>query len=273
MGQALEYEAQLAQRRYEEVDPSNRLVASTLERRWNDGLLGLEDARKQYEEQRKSVGLSDIARRKSEILSLGKDLPRLWQSKTTKDKDRKRILRLLLKDVTVKKEAEEKRVLLQLRWQGGATEEITVEMPPRTADKWRHSPEIVERVRAMAKTMTDLQITEAFNAEDLKTNKGNAYTRASISWIRYKHSIPVPDLTEPNEMTVRELAVKFNVSPNVVYYWIERKVVRARRLNRGSPWWIRLDMTMEKAIQKWVDESTRIVKARRSQKRIAGGAL
>ncbi len=106
--QRAEYEAQLAQRRYEEVDPSNRLVASTLEKRWNDALVGLEAVRQQYEEQQKIAGLSDIARRKSEILSLGRDLPRLWKWKTTKDKDRKRILRLLLKDITVKKAAEEK---------------------------------------------------------------------------------------------------------------------------------------------------------------------
>ncbi|MFC1572927.1 recombinase family protein [Candidatus Eisenbacteria bacterium] len=271
--QRAEYEVQLAQRRYEEVDPSNRLVASTLEKRWNDGLLSLEEVRKQYEEHRKTTGLSDIARRKSEVLSLGKDLPRLWQAKTTKDKDRKRILRLLLKDVTVKREARERRVLLQLRWQGGATEEIAVDLPPRTADKWRHSPEIVERVRAMTKKMTDLQIAETFNGEGLRTSKGNAYTRASVSWIRYKHSIPAPNLKEPNEMTVRELAVKFNISPHVVYYWIERKVVEARRLNRGSPWWIKLDTQTEKTLQRWIEESPRIVKTRQSQSFIAGGAL
>jgi hypothetical protein len=271
--QRAEYEAQLAQRRYEEVDPSNRLVASTLEKRWNDTLVELEDVRRQYEEQQRRAGLSAIARRKSEILSLGKDLPRLWRSRTTKDKDRKRILRLLLKDVTVKKVAEERRVILQLRWQGGATEEITVDIPPSAREKWRHSPEIVERVREMAKTMTNPQIAERLNEECLKTSKGNEYTCASVSWIRYKHSIPGPKLKKHNEKTVKEVAARFDVSPHVVYYWIERQMVEARKANSGSPWWITLNAQTEERLRRWVKESPRIAKVRRSRRCIAGGAL
>ena len=268
-----QYEAQLAQRRYEEVDPSNRLVASTLERRWNEALVSLEDIRQQYEAHQHKEGLADIAKRKTEILSLGKDLPRLWRSKTTQAKDRKRILRLLIKDITVKRLEGERRVKLQIRWQGGASEEIIVEIPPSAPDKWRHSPQIVERVREMAKTLTDQQIAAQFNEEGLKSNKGNAYTASGIAWIRYKHSIPAPELKRPDELTVKQLAAKFDVSANVIYYWIDRKIVKARKLNAGSPWWITLDNQTEDKLQRWVKDSPRIEKARRSQRRIAGGAL
>lgn len=268
-----EYEAQLAQRRYEEVDPSNRLVASTLERRWNDTLVNLEAIRQRYKDHQKQEGLADRAKRKSEILSLGKDLPRLWRAKTTQAKDRKRILRLLIKDITVKRAQGEKHVKLQIRWQGGATEEIIVEIPPNAPDKWRHSAQMVERVREMATTLTDKQIAEQFNEEGLKSNKGNDYTASSISWIRYQHRIAAPQLKHPDEMTVKELAAKFDVSANVIYYWIERKIVRARKVNAGSPWWITLDSRTEEKLHGWAKHSPRIVKARRSQRCIAGGAL
>jgi DNA invertase Pin-like site-specific DNA recombinase len=268
-----EYEAQLAQRCYEEVDPSNRLVASTLERRWNDALVELDRINKEYAEHQKKQGLSEISQRKSEILALGKDLPRLWRAKTTKAKDRKRILRLLIKDVTVKKLTPEKKVRMQIRWQGGATEEIIVQTPPNAADKWRHSPEMIERVREMAKAMTDEQIATDLNGKGLKTNKGNDYTAASISWIRYKHSIPSPDPRKPGESTVKEVATKFNVSIGVVYYWADRQIVSARKVKSGTPLWITIDDNKEQELRAWVATSTRIGKTHKSQKPIAGGAL
>lgn len=268
-----EYEAHLAQRRYEEVDPSNRLVASTLEARWNDALEQPEDIRKRYEENQKARGLSNIAHRKAEILSLGKDFVRLWQSKTTKPKDRKRMVRLLVKDITVKKRVGEKKVTMQIRWQGGANEEMTVDIPPNVADKWRHCPATIERVRQMAKTLNDTQIATRFNEEGLKSNKGNSYTAGSIAWIRYKHRISAPELKRPHEMSVKQIAEKFDVSAHVVYYWIDRKILQARKVNSGSPWWITLDNQTEQRLYRWADSSSRISKARRSRMLSEGGAL
>ncbi len=268
-----EYESNLAQRRYDEVDPSNRNVASTLEARWNDALLNLESIREKYDEHRKKEGLSDWKERKAEILTLGQDLPRLWRSKTTKSKDRKRILRLLIQDITVKKQPGAKTVQLQIRWQGGATEALEVDIPQNIADKWRHSPEIVDRVRALAKTLTDGQIARKFTEEGLQSNKGNDFTASGISWIRYKHSIRAPNLKRSEELTVKEVASKFDVSAHVVYYWIERKMLKARKLNSGSPWWITLDHKTERKLLQWTESSPRIAKSRKSQTRIEGGAL
>lgn len=267
------YEAQLAQRRYEEVDPSNRLVASTLERRWNDALVNLGEIRSQHDEHLKKEGVCEISERKSEILALGKNLPRLWHSKTTKPKDRKRMLRLLVKDITVKKQLGEKTVRMQIRWQGGATEELTVDIPPSTADKWRHSPEIIDRVREMAKTLTNREIAKVFTEEGLKSNKGNSFTASGISWIRYKHSIAAPVLKRPQELTVKEVAVRFDVSTHVVYYWIARKLLDARKVSSGSPWWITLDDETEMSLRHRCETSNRIAKVRKSQTRIEGGAL
>jgi hypothetical protein len=93
-----EYEAQLAQRRYEEVDPSNRLVASTLERGWEDALKKLEELKIQFADfQRKETRIAS-PEEKARVLALAKDFPRLWNAPTTTAKDRKRMLRLLIKD-------------------------------------------------------------------------------------------------------------------------------------------------------------------------------
>ena len=86
-----EYEAALAERRYLEVDPSQRLVASTLERRWNDALLHLEDLKKQAAEFQRQEARVATSEQKAKVLALAKDLPRVWHAPTTRAQDRKRM--------------------------------------------------------------------------------------------------------------------------------------------------------------------------------------
>jgi hypothetical protein len=233
------YEAQLAQRRYEQVDPNNRLVASTLEQRWNDALIEVQDVEEQIANlNEKNVGLDDQQR--EEILALAKNLPKLWASEKTSSKNKKRFLELLVKDITVTR-PQSGIALLQVRWQGGVNEELTVDLPRINSDRWRHDEALVERVRKLALTLSDAEIAQRFNAEGLRSNKGNVFTRSSVSWIRCKHGIPPADKKLEGELTVHEVARQFAVRTSVVYYWIERKIVPARRLNDGSPYWIAIN--------------------------------
>ena len=84
-----EYEAALAERRYEEVDPAQRLVAATLERRWNTALQQLEELRKQAAEFQQRHARVATPEQKAKVLALAKDLPKLWHAPTTQSKDRK----------------------------------------------------------------------------------------------------------------------------------------------------------------------------------------
>ena len=79
-----------------------------------------------------------------------------------------------------------------------------------------------------------------------------------VRWIRYKHRIPAPDFQRPGERSVRQVADELGVSRNVVYYWIERGVVTARRPNPGSPYWIAFDDDTKETLRAWVRNSSRI---------------
>jgi hypothetical protein len=252
-----DYEASLAQRRYEEVDPSNRLVAATLEHRWNDALIKLEEIKKEYSQQESKKQITATEEQKKELMSLAKDLPRLWKASTTKAKDRKRILRLLIKDITVEKLTVPKKVVLHLRWQGGACEDIPIDIPLNRADQIRYPNEIINKVRSLVKNLTDEQIASVFNREGVKSAKGAPFTISMVRWIRHKHRIPGPG-KRPGELTVKQMAKKFDVSPNVVYYWIERNVITARRINQGSPYWVTMDAQKEKELFERVRNSIRI---------------
>jgi len=254
--QRAEYEAQLAQKQYDQVDPENRLVASTLERRWNDALIELEKVKQQIAEltREQTVVSSD---QRDQVLALARDLPKLWHAPETSAKDKKRILQLLLNDITVEK-PERYRTLLHIRWQGGACEDLMVELPRSAAERWRTSESVVTRVRELAKQFSDAEIATQLNAEGLTSNKGNCFTRSSVSWIRYRHEIPPVEKKRPDELTVKDVAKRFGVSRTVVYYWIDHKIIPARRLNQGSPYWITIDQQTATKLETWVRESPRI---------------
>ncbi len=79
-----------------------------------------------------------------------------------------------------------------------------------------------------------------------------------IKWIRYKHGILGPVLKRSDELTVNQVMDKFAVSRYVIYYWIERKIITARRLNHGSPYWITIDTQKEKVLAELVKKSAKI---------------
>jgi DNA invertase Pin-like site-specific DNA recombinase len=256
-----EYEAALAERRYEEVDPSNRLVASTLERRWNEALLQVEDLKKQAAEFQQQKARVMTPEQKEKVLALAQDLPRLWHAASTQAKDRKRMLRMLIKDITVEKSAAPKQLLLHIRWQGGACSERIVALPLNMPDRVRYPDAIVQRVRELAHRLPDGEIANQLNREGHTSAKGRQYTTKIIHWIRWRYQIPPAKLKNPEELTVQQIAEKFGVATGVVYYWIEHGVIMTvRRLNDGMPYWITLQPADEEKLRDWVRSSNKIPK-------------
>jgi hypothetical protein len=256
--QRADYEAQLAQRRFDEVDPANRLVADNLEKRWEQALQQLAQVRQEHAafQQKQTPPLT--AEQQQQVRQLAEDLPRLWRAPTTTDKERKRVLRLLIKDITVEKQPAAHRAILHVRWQGGATEDLTVALPLKSCERWRYPETLVAEVRTRALKQTDDQIAEAFRQEGRLSAKGHDFTAAMIRWIRAKHQIPGFSDKQPGELTVQELSAKFGVSQHVAYYWLERGVVTGRRRRPGGIIWVALSAEKEQELIAWVKHSKRI---------------
>ena len=255
--QRTEYEAQLAQRRYEEVDPANRLVAATLEQRWNRLLEQLEQLRQEHEAFLSTQQATLAPEEKKRLLALAQDFPRLWRAPTTQARDKKRMLRLLLKDITVDKVPASKQLILHLRWQGGACEDMAISLPPSMPDRVRYPQAMVDQVRQMAQTLPDDQIAAELNHQGQRSAKDQPFTTSMIRWIRHRHRIPGP-AKHPEELTVAQLAHRLGISHHVVYYWIERGILQARRLRQGAPYWITLDDAKETELIAWIRNSSRI---------------
>lgn len=236
-----EYECALAERRYEEVDPANRLVAASLERRWNEALTRVDEVRAEAAKFQAQKTRVLTAEQRSKVLALARNLPRLWRAPTTETKDRKRMLRLLIADITVEDLRASRQVVLHIRWQGGACSDVTVTRCLPVADRLRYPAETVERVRALSHTLPDEQIALTLNTQGVPSSSGKSFTATMIKWIRYRYAIPAARLHRSDEVTVKQLAGELGVSIHFVHYWIKQGTIAARQIDGRGPWWITIN--------------------------------
>ena len=132
------YHADLARRRYLAVDPANRLVADTLEADWNTALRALNDAQAAYDQARTQHDGQLTDAQKARISQLVTDLPGIWNDPATPMRERKRIARLLLTDVTVTRTSDT--ITAHVRLAGGQTRTLTLPVPKRPGKSGRPRP-------------------------------------------------------------------------------------------------------------------------------------
>jgi len=257
--EAAEYEAARAERQYQQVEPENRLVARSLEKQWNERLTALEKMHKDYKEHKSTRNWVPTENDKAEILALAKELPQIWCDSNTTAKDRKRILRTLIEDVTVFAEPRQADMRLGLRWRSLCCEEIQTTKPIPYGTTRKHTPQTVEHVRTLANVMNDAQIADHFNISGYKTSEDKKFTASSISWIRYSHNIPL-FAPKRNGLSVKEVAIKFDVCISTVYYWIEHSIVNAKKNGSGHSWDIVLDDQKCEELSAWVSNSGHLAK-------------
>jgi DNA invertase Pin-like site-specific DNA recombinase len=145
------YEADLAQRRYMKVDPDNRLVADTLEADWNHKLRALTEAQHEYERRRETDRKLLNEEQRAAVLSLATDFPRLWGDPNTPDRERKRMVRLLLEDVTL---IRDKEITVHVRFKGGATRTLRLQLPLNAWKLRMTSSEVVAEVDRLLDELT-----------------------------------------------------------------------------------------------------------------------
>ena len=181
------YEAELARRRYTAVDPDFRLVSRSLEKDWNDKLADIEQLEREYADLPAAQRQPLSAAEREKILALAQDLPALWQAPTTTHTERKQLLRLLIKDVTISKQG--RVIQLAIRWQTNACSQLQIMRPLPSPVAKRTAPAVIERIRALAPTHTEAQIAAQLNAEGFKPGASETFTAGKVNWIRYAHRI------------------------------------------------------------------------------------
>jgi DNA invertase Pin-like site-specific DNA recombinase len=250
------YEAELARRRYERVDPDNRLVAGELERRWEEKLQAWRRLQEEWQQAqaRELAPLSEAD--KETIRRLAEDVPSLWHAETTTMQERKRLLRCLIEDVTLDAFSRPGHSILHVRWHTGTVTTIEVERP---GSGRRKAVEIIERVRELAQHHPDDQIADILNAEGVTNALGQEWNLGRVRSVRYKNDIATacPYLKrEPGPrgdglISAKEAAEALGVSPFQIAEWYRFGWLVGHQRQVGSPLWIRVT---ENDRRRWTGE-------------------
>jgi hypothetical protein len=231
------YDTHLAARRYEAVDPANRLVASELERRWNTSMEKVSAL-----ERRLECEVSDITPEvipdKELLLSLAQDLPAVWNSPAADMRLKQRIVQILIREIVVEVDQEKREIILLIHWMGGRHSELRVKKRKLGDNGRGTSIEALDVIRQMTGRFSDERIATTLNRLGMKTGAGKTWTQQRIAAFRYNHQLRPADPAGAHSraLTMEQAAVRLGISATAVRHMIERKLIPATQIVPCAPW-------------------------------------
>ena len=228
------YDADLARRRYMQVDPNNRLVADSLEAEWNERLRALTAAQEDYERQRIADRKVIDAEQRAQVLALATDFPKLWRDPKTPMRERKRMLRLLVEDVTLRRADV---INAHIRFRGGTTRSLTLPLP-KCAWELRQTPaNVLRELGELVESHTDEEVAVILNERGHRSGEGLPFHAKMVLRLRREHGLKsrFDHLRAAGMLTRDEVARMLNVSVTTVKKWREQGLLHAERYNdKGS---------------------------------------
>jgi excisionase family DNA binding protein len=238
------YDAERAERAFLACEPENRLVARTLEARWEARLAELADAEAAIAAQRSAQPELPAP---GQLAGIVADLPALWADLATSDKDRKRLLRALLADVTITPDADDStRILVGLRWKSGASQQVPATRRKNAIQLRSTDPAAIGLARKIGPQLDNAELAAALNDAGHRTGTGQPFDATAAGNLRNYHRIPYPGLLADGELTPRQVAGQVGVSTGSVHYWISSGYLAARRGPAGR-WCIPFPPGVEQA--------------------------
>ena len=246
------YEADRAQRQYDAVEPENRVVSETLERRWNAALARVTELEHRLAGRAPAVAPAQADR--AQLLALAADLPAVWRRPTTDIPLKKRIVRLLIEEIVATATAEPPAVTLVMHWKGGTHTQLVVRKNRVGGHRYCTDRAIIDVVRDLARSLPDGEIARILNRLGYSTGQRNSWTAARVASLRYGHQIPAVDPTAPTALlTMWDAARALGVSPMTVRRLITRKMLPATQPVPYAPWAIRPEDLALEDVQRAVE--------------------
>lgn len=224
------HRADLARRRYLAVDPDNRLVADSLEADWNDALRAAREAQDDYDQSAADAAAALSEERKQRIRDLAADFPALWTNPATDPRDRKRMTRLLIEDVTLVKNEQ---IHAHVRFRGGTTTSLTLPIPPRAWQLRQTHPDTLALLDRLLDQHTDADTATALNEAGHTSGEGKPFTNRIVLELRRAHGMPAhyDRLRARGLLTIDELAELLHVHPSTIKGWHRAGLLTSHQAN------------------------------------------
>jgi DNA invertase Pin-like site-specific DNA recombinase len=222
--------ANLARRRYLAVDPGNRLVADSLEADWNDALRALNTTQDDYERASAAAATTLTEQHEARIRALATDFPALWSNPATPQRERKRMVRLLIEDVTIVKTDQ---IHLHIRLRGGQTTSLTTPIPLKAWQARQTQPDTLTALDRLLDDHTDAEAAELLNQDGHRSGEGKPFTARIVLHLRRANHLPshAERLHAKGLLTLTEIAHQLGVHPTTIKRWHHAGLLHSRKAN------------------------------------------
>lgn len=236
------YEARLAARRYEAVDPDNRLVAGELEARWNAALTAVGEVEQRLRDNELPANASRIPDKET-LCSLAQDLPAVWNSPATDMRLKQRIVRILIEEIIADVDDAANEIVLLIHWTGGRHSELRMKKNLTGRHSRCTNLETIEVLRRMSGRFPDDQIAATLNRLGLKTGTGNTWNEGRVRSVRSYHGLPACNaaLIPRQTVTLEQASERLGISHKVIRRLIEANKIPATQVVPWAPWEIPIE--------------------------------
>jgi len=240
--QRARYEVDLAERRYQAVDPANRLVAATLEQRWEEALRQARQCQEAYDRFLQETPPQVQAEEWARIMAVAADIPALWQATGTTNRDRQAIIRCLVDHVVVHVQRDSEYVQLTIHWAGGSRSQHEVMRPVRTYAQLRDCETLMHRIRALrTEGATTAQIATTLTREGFVPPKRyRPFSKELVGQLLARQGLGderrVPAMLGPDEWWLGALARTLQMPATKLREWVVRGWLHARQSPAQGLW-------------------------------------
>jgi hypothetical protein len=251
------YDAERARRQYDAVEPENRLVARTLELLWEEKLRAAESIETDYEQWRLEVPLVLSDADRATLLAMGENLPGIWRVPTTTAADRKRILRFVIREVTLDQKRVRGQVSINILWQTGAVTEHAMRRRVHRYDDYDNVENLRRRVSELNRSgKMDREIAAALNYEGFVGARGCPFQSKTIWILRQRWGLNTvkingidanPARWPDGTYSIQGAAAALGATPQTIFKYLKRRLLNGRQSTKGQPW--QIDLTDDQILQ------------------------
>jgi hypothetical protein len=219
--------------RFLNCDPDHRLVADTLEADWNEALRQLDALQQQHQRQRQADTVHIDSEVRARLLSLAENFPRAWNDPRTGSAERRRMLDLLVEDVTLMFDDP---IAVRVRLRGGQTTSLSVPRPQSLPRATRVPAEVIKELDRLLESYPDHEVAACLNALGYRTWAGNPFTPKSVDILRQHAGLKTrfERLRAQGFLTASEMSREIAVSTTQVYILGRKRILSPQRYGSGK---------------------------------------
>ena len=186
----------------------------------------LHDAQQEYECKRQTEPIAVDSTQRDDVLALAANFPALWNDPRTPQRDRKRMARLLIEDVTLLKGRE---ITIQVRFKAGATRSITLPLPKNAWEERLTDPAVIAEIDRLLDHHTHREVAALLNQQGRNSGMGIPFTRKMVAWLRHAYNLKTrfTRLRARGLLTLTEMAERLDVTTGTIKVWRRHRLLRA----------------------------------------------